>query len=554
MRRALVAVVTALLVAAPAAAQTPPPTHFSFESTVTADEYTATLEPSTCSVFRNTPRAHTGSWYLYAPCAPTLRLTFRVPQASVELFAQALLGTPNELVATAHTTSGTTVPLTVRDPSIWKPVAFAGVGSIDYVELRAAGADIGVDDLAISTEPQPDTGLLEAPPARTGDTATFRFEANRPDVTGWRCTLDGAAPAACTSPITYSGLAAGPHTFRVAAVDAYGAVDPTPVEHAWTVLGPLPETPRPSGVVPTVDGDVVTLDLGAPGPYECSVDGGPFAACATPFTVTGLPPGPHTIDVRAVDADGRPDPTPERWTFDVPNVHRDDVGTDRDRDHIPDDQETLPLGNVKPVAGVRTLARLISGRVYVKLPRRTTKQLSGFVPLKGIAALPVGTTVDARRGTLSLQTALDGRRAKQRKLGRARLSAAIFQIRQARLKPRARRARRIATNLLLRSPGTASARCRASRRPRAIPVRTLKATAKGLFRVSGGASHAVARNAAWTTTDRCNGTVTRVTRGRVNVYDKGRRRHIVVRRNHRYVAKARLFLARKGRRATPLRA
>jgi hypothetical protein len=297
----------------------------------------------------------------------------------------------------------------------------------------------------------------------------------------------------------------------------------------------------------------VTLDLGTPGNYECSVDGGPFAACATPFTVAGLPPGPHTIDVRSVDADGRPDPTPERWAFDVPNVRRADVGRDDDGDGIPDSQETLPLGNVKPVAGVRTLARLISGRVYVKLPQRTTKQaLSGFVPLKGIAALPVGTTVDARRGTLALQTALDGRRAKQRKLGRARLSAAIFQIRQARLKPRARRARRIATNLLLQSPGTASASCRASRLPRTTPVRTLKATAKGLFRVTGGASHAVARNAAWRTTDRCNGTVTRVTRGRVNVYDKGRHRHIVVRRGHRYIARARLFLARKGRRAPGL--
>jgi hypothetical protein len=83
-------------------------------------------------------------------------------------------------------------------------------------------------------------------------------------------------------------------------------------------------------------------------------------------------------------------------------------------------------------------------------------------------------------------------------------------------------------------------------------VRTLKASAKGLFRVSGGASYAVGRNAAWRTTDRCNGTVTRVTRGRVRLYDKGRRKRIVVRAGHRYVAKARLFMARKGRLPAPL--
>ena len=115
--------------------------------------------------------------------------------------------------------------------------------------------------------------------------------------------------------------------------------------------------------------------------------------------------------MRAVDADGRADPTPERFTFDVPGA-RSAVSsgvsiTDLDRDHIPDPEEILPLGNVPPLAGVRTLATLISGTVYVKLPSMARSglqagPLSGFVPLKGIAALPVGTIVDARRGALAL--------------------------------------------------------------------------------------------------------------------------------------------------------
>ena len=115
----------------------------------------------------------------------------------------------------------------------------AGAGGIDYVDLRAEGADFGVDDLAVSTAPQPDSSVRSGPPASTEVTAaTFDFAANRPDVAGFRCSLDGAAFAACSPPLTLTGLDAGAHSFRVATVDAYGAVDATPAAYAWTVLGP----------------------------------------------------------------------------------------------------------------------------------------------------------------------------------------------------------------------------------------------------------------------------------------------------------------------------
>jgi hypothetical protein len=80
--------------------------------------------------------------------------------------------------------------------------------------------------------------------------------------------------------------------------------------------------------------------------------------------------------------------------------------------------------------------------------------------------------------------------------------------------------------------------------------RTLTATIKGLFRVTGGASRAEGRNALWRTTDRCNGTVTTVTRGLVTLYDKARKRTVLLRAGRRYVARARLFQARKGSPAT----
>ena len=191
--------------------------------------------------------------------------------------------------------------------------------------------------------------------------------------------------------------------------------------------------------------------------------------------------------------------------------------------------------------------------MYVKLPSASASPLqagplSGFVPLKGIAALPVGTIVDARRGALSLQTSADGRSLGDRRRRSARatdggdLPDPPGAVRRAAL-----RARPIPTDLVLISPPTAEIGCRATIPAKGV-VRTLSASAKGLFRVNGGASRAEGRNAAWQTTDRCNGTVTRVTRGRVTVYDKARRRTVTVRAGHRYLARARLFQARKGRR------
>ena len=50
------------------------------------------------------------------------------------------------------------------------------------------------------------------------------------------CSLDAQPASPCVSPAAYSGLAAGDHTFAVAAVDPFGNSDPTPDTRAWTVI------------------------------------------------------------------------------------------------------------------------------------------------------------------------------------------------------------------------------------------------------------------------------------------------------------------------------
>ena len=57
-----------------------------------------------------------------------------------------------------------------------------------------------------------------------GLTFTFSATDNVAGALTFRCSIDALAYANCTSPKTYTGLAAGPHTFSVRAIDSHGNV------------------------------------------------------------------------------------------------------------------------------------------------------------------------------------------------------------------------------------------------------------------------------------------------------------------------------------------
>ena len=235
------------------------------------------------------------------------------------------------------------------------------------------------------------------------------------------------------------------------------------------------------------------------------------------------------------DGDGVPDGMdvcPE-----VPDTGQEDV----DGDGIGDACERLPSGALPIAAGVRVAARLLAGRVLVRV-----RPGSAPVPLEGLASLPVGAVVDARKGSLEVRAA----RARGRRSGSARVRAGIFQIRQA----RARRAATATakTDLVLRTPPGRARACAAAGATRKGVVRRLDVVAKGVFRTVGAAAVAKGRAASWTTADRCDGTLTRAIRGRVSV--RAGRRTVVVRPGRAYLVRARLFGARVrrgGRRDQP---
>ena len=129
------------------------------------------------------------------------------------------------------------------------------------------------------------------------------------------CSLDGALFAACSSPRTYRGLAAGPHTLCVMAT-----VDVQPTCWAWTIVSPGKPVPAILGV--SIVGNTATVsftsDQAASAPrYTCSLDGAAYRSCSSPLTYRGLALGAHTVRVLATNFAGDTSAAPASASFSI---------------------------------------------------------------------------------------------------------------------------------------------------------------------------------------------------------------------------------------------
>lgn len=169
----------------------------------------------------------------------------------------------------------------------------------------------------------PTTAIVSAPPRQTAEpSATFDFSSSESPVT-YECSLDGSAFEACSPPVTFT-VTSGNHLLRVRARDSANNVDSTPAEHAWTVGttndATPPETTINFGPPASTAETSATFDFSSNEEavtYECSLDGAAFTACSDPWTLTGLPAGAHTLQVRALDVAGNQDPTPASHSWQI---------------------------------------------------------------------------------------------------------------------------------------------------------------------------------------------------------------------------------------------
>jgi hypothetical protein len=194
-----------------------------------------------------------------------------------------------------------------------------------------------VDNSLADTTP-PETTILSKPPDPSSSaSASFAYESNEAG-SSFECSLDGAGFSACpTAGVSYSGLANGPHAFRVRAIDTSGNADPTPAGYSFNVAAapsnPPPPAPTPAGTrsAQAPQTTIVAKPAartgdrtpsfrfradGAGVSFECAVDRQPFKPCRSPFTTKQLKPGAHTFSVRA-RAGGLTDSSPAKFSFKV---------------------------------------------------------------------------------------------------------------------------------------------------------------------------------------------------------------------------------------------
>jgi hypothetical protein len=165
----------------------------------------------------------------------------------------------------------------------------------------------------------PDTIITGGPSGATSSgSATFTFTAT--EAAMFQCQLDGASWTPCTSPRMLSPLPDGNHVFAVRACDVVGNCDPTPATRAWLIDRTPPDAIITSGPPPVATTTTATFTFVASEPgatFQCALDGGAFAPCASPRPYAGLAQGTHAFALRACDLVGNCDVSPAMWTWTI---------------------------------------------------------------------------------------------------------------------------------------------------------------------------------------------------------------------------------------------
>jgi Ca2+-binding RTX toxin-like protein len=184
----------------------------------------------------------------------------------------------------------------------------------------------------------------------------------------------------------------------------------------------------------------------------------------------------------------------------------------------------------EPNLGQSVVVEKGNGKVRVKMPN------GQYIVLDGTSEIPVGSTVDTREGSLTLTAAA----SRSGTVQSARFGGGVFTVQQEEdIRP--------VTVLSLRggsfrncprprARGSLARTSAVARDPRRV-VRRLWGSGHGTFRTVGRHSAASVRGTIWHTVDRCDGTLTRVTRGRVRVADFVSNRFVTVRAGQRYLAR-----------------
>ena len=185
--------------------------------------------------------------------------------------------------------------------------------------------------------------------------------------------------------------------------------------------------------------------------------------------------------------------------------------------------ELAPAPAAPPVLGRSVTLAPAGGTVLVRVPGATNPAALGAG-----ASVPVGSIIDTRAGTVKLQSALPGASTQT-----GTFHGGLFEVRQ----PAGGHGM---TELVLRGalPTCPAGGARAAAVSRRRPPRSLWGhDSHGHFRTRASNSVITVRGTTWFVSDRCDGTLTRVTSGSVAVRDVHTGRTVVVRAGQRHLAR-----------------
>jgi RNA polymerase sigma factor (sigma-70 family) len=249
-----------------------------------------------------------------APARPAPRPTTEAETtASVAASTAQTTATAAATTAATATTEATAAPAPAPTPTVEPTTAAPAPEPEPAVTVVTPPADTRAPSVRITARPGATVAI---------DSARIAFTASEP--AAFSCRLDGAAFTACSSPVQLSGLVEGGHVFVVRARDAAGNVG-LPVSVAWAFA--RPDTTPPTVSIASAPAATTTetnaafafvaSEVGVT--FECSLDGGAYAPCASPAAYAALPVGAHTFTVRGRDAAGNTgQPATASWTIVTP--------------------------------------------------------------------------------------------------------------------------------------------------------------------------------------------------------------------------------------------
>ncbi len=198
-----------------------------------------------------------------------------------------------------------------------RPALAAGAGGF-LVAWRPDGLPPGPVTRRLGAGPEPGTAVLDEAPSGVlaTRTAQLRFHSTRSGAS-FECRHNDGGWKPCTSPHAPGGLSDGIHTLAVRSVGPEGWVQLTPAEARWRVEAAPPQTTITEPPDAAANHPRIRFTADEPATFECRVDGGAWSSCGHEgsWTMSGLPDGTHTAEVRARDDAGRLEAAPARWVF-----------------------------------------------------------------------------------------------------------------------------------------------------------------------------------------------------------------------------------------------